>query len=196
MSVFSAHGKIFYFSQRSRQMQKFKTALMDEAALIRAVRRISHEIVERNKGTDGLVLVGIKSRGLPLAKMIKDNIAALEGVELPLEMLDTSLYRDDVEKPLNASLKPLATDITGKRVILVDDVLYTGRTVRAAIEAVFSIGRPARIQLAVLIDRGHRELPIRADYIGKNIPTSHSEAVAVYVKEIDGKYGAVILENE
>lgn len=177
-------------------MQKFKTALMDEAALIRAVRRISHEIVERNKGTDGLVLIGIKSRGLPLAKMIKDNIAALEGVELPLEMLDTSLYRDDVEKPLNASLKPLATDITGKRVILVDDVLYTGRTVRAAIEAVFSIGRPARIQLAVLIDRGHRELPIRADYIGKNIPTSHSEAVAVYVKEIDGKYGAVILENE
>ena len=177
-------------------MQKFKTALMDEAALIRAVRRISHEIVERNKGTDGLVLIGIKSRGLPLAKMRKDNIAALEGVELPLEMLDTSLYRDDVEKPLNASLKPLATDITGKRVILIDDVLYTGRTVRAAIEAVFSIGRPARIQLAVLIDRGHRELPIRADYIGKNIPTSHSEAVAVYVKEIDGKYGAVILENE
>ncbi|MBO5360462.1 MAG: bifunctional pyr operon transcriptional regulator/uracil phosphoribosyltransferase PyrR [Clostridia bacterium] len=176
-------------------MQKFKTALMDEAALIRAVRRISHEIVERNKGTDGLVLVGIKSRGLPLAKMIKDNIAALEGVELPLEMLDTSLYRDDVEKPLNASLKPLATDITGKRVILVDDVLYTGRTVRAAIEAVFSIGRPARIQLAVLIDRGHRELPIRADYIGKNIPTSRSEAVAVYVKEIDGRYGAEILEN-
>ena len=176
-------------------MQKFKTALMDEAALIRAVRRISHEIVERNKGTDGLVLVGIKSRGLPLAKMIKDNIAALEGVELPLEMLDTSLYRDDVEKPLNASLKPLATDITGKRVILVDDVLYTGRTVRAAIEAVFSIGRPARIQLAVLIDRGHRELPIRADYIGKNIPTSRSEAGAVYVKEIDGRYGAEILEN-
>lgn len=176
-------------------MQKFKTALMDEAALIRAVRRISHEIVERNKGTDGLVLVGIKSRGLPLAKMIKDNIAALEGVELPLEMLDTSLYRDDVEKPLNASLKPLATDITGKRIILVDDVLYTGRTVRAAIEAVFSIGRPARIQLAVLIDRGHRELPIRADYIGKNIPTSRSEAVAVYVKEIDGRYGAEILEN-
>ncbi len=177
-------------------MQKFKTALMDEAALIRAVRRISHEIVERNKGTDGLVLVGIKSRGLPLAKMIRDNIAALEGVDLPLEMLDTSLYRDDVEKSLRVQAKPLATDISGKRVILVDDVLYTGRTVRAAIEAVFSMGRPARIQLAVLIDRGHRELPVRADYIGKNIPTSHTEAVAVYVKEIDGKYGAVILENE
>lgn len=169
---------------------------MDEAALVRAVRRISHEIVERNKGTDGLVLVGIKSRGLPIAKMIKDNIAALEGVELPIETLDTSLYRDDVEKTPDSQTKPLTTDITGKRVILVDDVLYTGRTVRAAIEAVFSIGRPARIQLAVLIDRGHRELPIRADYIGKNIPTSHTEAVAVYVKEIDGKYGAAILENE
>ena len=177
-------------------MPKLKTALMDEAALVRAVRRISHEIVERNKGTDGLVLVGIKSRGLPIAKMIKDNIAALEGVELPIETLDTSLYRDDVEKTPDAQTKPLTTDITGKRVILVDDVLYTGRTVRAAIEAVFSMGRPARIQLAVLIDRGHRELPIRADYIGKNIPTSHSEAVAVYVKEIDGKYGAAILENE
>ena len=177
-------------------MPKLKTALMDEAALVRAVRRISHEIVERNKGTDGLVLVGIKSRGLPIAKMIKDNIAALEGVELPIETLDTSLYRDDVVKTPDTQSKPLSTDITGKRVILVDDVLYTGRTVRAAIEAVFSMGRPARIQLAVLIDRGHRELPIRADYIGKNIPTSHSEAVAVYVKEIDGKYGAAILENE
>lgn len=177
-------------------MQKFKTALMDEAALIRAVRRISHEIVERNKGTDGIVLVGIKSRGLPLAKMIKENIAALEGVELPLETLDTSLYRDDIDKSLREQAKPLTTDISDKRIILVDDVLYTGRTARAAIEAIFSMGRPARIQLAVLIDRGHRELPIRADYIGKNIPTSHSEIVAVYVDEIDGKYGAVILENE
>ena len=177
-------------------MQKFKTSVMDEAALVRAVRRISHEIVERNKGTENLVLVGIKSRGIPLAKMIKENIFALEGVELPLETLDTSLYRDDIEKPDSAPPVPLSTDITGKRIILVDDVLYTGRTARAAIEAVFSMGRPARIQLAVLIDRGHRELPIRADYIGKNIPTSHSEAVAVFLPETDGKAGAVILENQ
>ena len=177
-------------------MQKFKTTLMDEAALMRAVRRISHEIVERNKGTENLVLVGIKSRGIPLAKMIRENILALEGVELPLETLDTSLYRDDIEKPDSAPPVPLSTDVTGKRIVLVDDVLYTGRTARAAIEAVFSMGRPARIQLAVLIDRGHRELPIRADYIGKNIPTSHSEAVAVFLSEIDGKAGAVILEKE
>lgn len=177
-------------------MQKFKTTLMDEAALMRAVRRISHEIVERNKGTENLVLVGIKSRGIPLAKMIRENILALEGVELPLETLDTSLYRDDIEKPDSAPPVPLSTDVTGKRIVLVDDVLYTGRTARAAIEAVFSMGRPARIQLAVLIDRGHRELPIRADYIGKNIPTSHSEAVAVFLPEFDGKAGAVILEKE
>ena len=177
-------------------MQKFKTTLMDEAALMRAVRRISHEIVERNKGTENLVLVGIKSRGIPLAKMIQDNISSLEGVEIPLETLDTSLYRDDIEKPGSVPPVPLSTDITGKRIILVDDVLYTGRTARAAIEAVFSMGRPARIQLAVLIDRGHRELPIRADYIGKNIPTSRSEAVAVFLPEMDGKAGAVILEKE
>ena len=177
-------------------MQKFKTALMDEAALVRAVRRISHEIVERNKGTENLVLVGIKSRGIPLAKMIRENILALEGVELPLETLDTSLYRDDIAKPDATPPVPLSTDVTGKRIIIVDDVLYTGRTARAAIEAVFSMGRPARIQLAVLIDRGHRELPIRADYIGKNIPTSHSEAVAVFLPEIDGKAGAVILESK
>lgn len=176
-------------------MQKFKTTLMDEQALVRAVRRISHEIVERNKGAEDLVLVGIKSRGVPLAKMIKENILSLEGVDIPLEMLDTSLYRDDIEKPDTKLTQPFNTDIAGKKVILVDDVLYTGRTARAAIEAVFTAGRPAGIQLAVLIDRGHRELPIRADYIGKNIPTSRSEAVAVFINEIDGKAGAVILSE-
>lgn len=177
-------------------MQKFKATLMDEAALERAVRRISHEIVERNRGTDDIVFVGIKTRGMPIAKMIRDNITHLEGIELPIEELDIAHFRDDLE---NANLhtsetKPLNTNITDKRVILVDDVLYTGRTVRAAIEAVFSVGRPASIQLAVLIDRGHRELPIRADYIGKNIPTSRSEKVAVFLPEFDGKTGAVIVE--
>ena len=179
-------------------MQKYKATLMDETALQRAVRRISHEIVERNKGTDGIIFVGIKTRGLPLAKMIRDNITALEGIELPIEALDIAHFRDDLERSPAARPKqsPLKTDITGKTVILVDDVLYKGRTVRAAIEAVFSAGRPAAIQLAVLIDRGHRELPIRADYIGKNIPTAHSEKVAVFLNELDGKTGAVILENE
>ncbi len=179
-------------------MQKYKATLMDETALQRAVRRISHEIVERNKGTDGIVFVGIRTRGMPLAKMIRDNITMLEGVELPIEELDVALFRDDLENSSAVPLAkcPLKTDVTGKTVILVDDVLYKGRTVRAAIEAVFSAGRPAAIQLAVLIDRGHRELPIRADYIGKNIPTSHSEKVAVFLHETDGKTGAVILDPE
>lgn len=176
-------------------MQQYKANLMDEAALIRAVRRISHEIVERNKGTDGIVIVGIKSRGMPIARMIRDNIVALEGVELPLKELDTVRFRDDIDRDTAAVRPALDTDVTGRNIILVDDVLYTGRTVRAAIEAVFSSGRPASIQLAVLIDRGHRELPIRADYIGKNIPTARSEKVAVFLDEFDGKTGAVILSD-
>ena len=180
-------------------MQTYKATLLDEQALLRAVRRISHEIVERNKGTDSLVLVGIKRRGLPLAKMICDNIAAIESVTLPLDALDIKFYRDDLSEISTLPLlrgEPLKIDVTGKKVILVDDVLYTGRTARAAIEAIFSVGRPAQIQLAVLIDRGHRELPIRADYIGKSIPTSRSEAVAVFLPEFDGKTGAAILSNE
>ncbi len=177
-------------------MQTFKANIMDEAALLRAIRRISHEIVERNKGTSNIVLVGIKRRGLPLAKLIAENIAAFEGVDLPIDSLNIHFYRDDLEQKSDLpQLKnePLSLDITGKKVILVDDVLYTGRTVRAAIEAIFDQGRPAQIQLAVLIDRGHRELPIRADYIGKNIPTAHSETVAVYLPESDGKAGVDIL---
>lgn len=176
-------------------MQQYKATLMDEAALLRAVRRISHEIVERNKGTDNIVFVGIKSRGMPIAGMIRDNITGLEGVELPLESLDIALFRDDIEKGTAVNAPTFNTDITGKNVVLVDDVLYTGRTVRAAIEAVFSSGRPASIQLAVLIDRGHRELPIRADYIGKNIPTARNEKIAVFLPEFDGKTGAVILSD-
>ncbi len=180
-------------------MTHFKASVMDEAALNRAVRRISHEIIEHNKGTDSLVLIGIRRRGLPLAQMIQKNIEAIEGVTLPLKALDIKFYRDDLTE-INDTPEvlgePLKLDITGKKVILVDDVLYTGRTVRAAIEAVFAAGRPAQIQLAVLIDRGHRELPIRADYIGKSLPTSHSERVAVYLPEYDGKTGADILEEK
>ena len=178
-------------------MTQFKASVMDEAALCRAVRRISHEIIERNKGVDGLVLIGIQRRGLPLARMIQQNIAAIEGVTLPLESLNIQFYRDDLTLIADAPQvkdEPLQTDVTGKKVILVDDVLFTGRTARAAIDAVFAAGRPAQIQLAVLIDRGHRELPIRADYIGKNLPTARSERVAVYLPEYDGKTGADIVE--
>ena len=177
-------------------MTQFKATVMDEAALNRAVRRISHEIIERNKGVEGLVLVGIQRRGLPLAQMIRQNVAAIEGVTLPLESLNIRFYRDDLtridETPQVGDA--ITTDVTGKTVILVDDVLFTGRTARAAIEAVFAAGRPAQIQLAVLIDRGHRELPIRADYVGKNLPTARGEHVAVYLPEFDGKTGADIVE--
>ena len=177
-------------------MTQFKATVMDEAALNRAVRRISHEIIERNKGVEGLVLVGIQRRGLPLAQMIRQNVAAIEGVTLPLESLNIRFYRDDLtridETPQVGDA--ITTDVTGKTVILVDDVLFTGRTARAAIEAVFAAGRPAQIQLAVLIDRGHRELPIRADYVGKNLPTARSEHVTVYLPEFDGKTGADIVE--
>lgn len=179
--------------------ENFKAMLMDEEALARAVRRISHEIVERNKGTEGLVLVGVKRRGLPLAKMIQENIDLIEGVSLPLDSLDIKLYRDDLTKVNIVPIirgEPLSVDVTGKTIILVDDVLYTGRTARAAIEAVFAAGRPAAIRLAVLIDRGHRELPIRADFIGKSIPTSRNEKIAVYLPEFDGKTGAAILSND
>lgn len=177
-------------------MTQFKAAVMDEAALNRAVRRISHEIIERNKGVEGLVLVGIQRRGLPLAQMIRQNVAAIEGVTLPLESLNIRFYRDDLTRIDEAPQvgDAITTDVTGKTVILVDDVLFTGRTARAAIEAVFAAGRPAQIQLAVLIDRGHRELPIRADYVGKNLPTARGERVAVYLPEFDGKTGADIVE--
>ena len=179
--------------------KKRKALLMDDAAFCRAVMRISHEIVEKNKGTDGIVLLGIRRRGLPIARMIGENIRAIEGVDLPCGGIDIRYYRDDLaaEHP-DPKVGPvhLPFEVTGKRVILVDDVMYTGRTVRAAIEAVFSLGRPRCIQLAVLIDRGHRELPIRANYVGKNIPTAKSEIVSVCVPEYDGCRCAELLQAE
>ena len=170
---------------------------MDEAAVRRSMTRITHEIIEKNSGTADLILLGIHRRGMPLAAMLKDNIRRFEDRDVPIGSIDISLYRDDLTELSDSpseGISNIPCDITGKTVILVDDVIYTGRTVRAAIEAVFHYGRPKNIQLAVLIDRGHRELPIRADYVGKNIPTSHTEVVAVMVDEFDGQTGVCLYQ--
>lgn len=166
--------------------------LFDSIAIKRALIRITYEIIERNKGTDNLVLIGIKTRGIYLAQRIAKRIQELEGVEIPVGELDITLYRDDRhdaslnQDPVVKSEK-VGVDINDKNVVLVDDVLYTGRTIRAAMDALMDKGRPNRISVAVLVDRGHRELPIRADYVGKNIPTSLDEQIAVRVIEFDGK---------
>lgn len=176
---------------------KIKTEIMDEKALDRALTRISHEIIERNKGVEDLVLLGIKTRGITLAKRLCEKIRGIEGNELPVGSLDIAGYRDDIKHlkdMVHVNTTDISFDITGKKVILVDDVLYTGRTVRAAMDAIVDIGRPLSIQLAVLIDRGHRELPIRADYVGKNVPTARSEMVIVNVKELDDKDGVLLGE--
>lgn len=170
---------------------KKKVDLLDASAINRALTRIAHEILEKNKGGEDLVLVGIKTRGVPISKRLQAKINQIENMVVPIGDLDITLYRDDLDKA-NEGEDPdlkathIATDINGKKVVLVDDVLYTGRTVRAAMDAVMDIGRPAQIQLGVLVDRGHRELPIRADYVGKNIPTSEKEIVMVKLEEIDG----------
>ncbi|HCE34734.1 MAG TPA: bifunctional pyr operon transcriptional regulator/uracil phosphoribosyltransferase PyrR [Clostridiales bacterium] len=167
---------------------EFKSEIMNEEAVYRALRRISHEIVERCGGVDNLVLVGIKSRGIPLAEKLKQLIFAFESVDVPLGELDISLYRDDLTEIADlptVKKTDIGVDVKGKTVVLVDDVLFTGRTVRAAIDAVFDQGRPEAIQLAVLVDRGHRELPIRADYVGKNIPTARTEMVKVNLPPYD-----------
>lgn len=173
-------------------MPEYKARLMDESAVGRALTRIAHEILERNAGCDNVALIGIRRRGEPLARSIAARIAQIEGKQVPVGVLDITLYRDDLtaanenDMPrLNQTDVPFS--ITGRQVVLIDDVLYTGRTARAAIDALFSLGRPAQIQLAILVDRGHRELPIRADFVGKNIPTSRTELVAVKVPEIDGE---------
>ncbi len=180
-------------------MLQKKSEIMDEAAIRRSLARITHEIIERDRGCAELCLVGIRRRGIPLAYMLAENLQKFEGTKVPVGELDITLYRDDLRE-----LHPVAettgsripVNITGKKVVLVDDVIYTGRTARAAIEAVFAHGRPACIQLAVLVDRGHRELPIRPDYVGKNIPTSHNEVVSVSVKEYDGRYAVELYERK
>jgi len=167
-----------------------KTTVLDNAAIGRALTRIAHEILERNKGGENLLLAGIKTRGTPLAKRLQERILKIENIEVPTGEIDITLYRDDLEYARNdgnPKVKAAEFDISleGRTVILIDDVLYTGRTVRAAMDAIIDQGRPSQIQLAVLVDRGHRELPIRADYVGKNIPTSLEEVVVVKLEESD-----------
>lgn len=175
-----------------------KANLLDENAIRRSLTRLSHEIIEKNKGVEDIVLIGIKRRGYPLAERLSKLIEKFEGVKVPVSSVDITLYRDDLT---NVSDTPslndpnIGIDIRGKKVIIVDDVLYTCRTVRAAIDAIMDKGRPEFIQLAVLVDRGHKELPIRADYVGKNIPTSKDEIVKVQIKEIDGIDSVEIYEN-
>ncbi len=163
--------------------------VMDEQTIQRAITRIAHEILEKNEGTDDIALVGIRRRGVPLAKRISKKIIEVEGKNIPVGILDITLYRDDLsllaEYPVIKGTE-INFSIENKKVVLVDDVLFTGRTARAAIDAIMDMGRPKGIQLAILIDRGHRELPIRADYVGKNMPTSKSELVHVKIKEVDG----------
>ena len=169
---------------------QFKVSLMDEAQVLRTLKRMAHEILEKNRELKDVCFIGIKRRGISLAKMLAANIELIEGVKLPVGMLDITFYRDDLVEALQAprvNNSDIPFDITNKRVILADDVLYTGRTVRAAIDALFSLGRPQCVQLAILIDRGHRELPFRADFVGKNIPTSRNEVVAVCLPPYDAK---------
>lgn len=166
----------------------------------RALVRIAHEVVERNRGTEGLVFVGIVTRGKPLASRLVDCIEQFEGVRLPQGSLDISLYRDDVSQHGASTPRmqrtEIAVDLNEKRVVLVDDVLYTGRSIRAAMDALMDFGRPRTVQLAVLVDRGHRELPVRPDYVGKNVPTSMSEEVRVQLQEIDGEDRVVLRADE
>lgn len=176
---------------------KKKTELMDCDAVNRALTRIAHEITERNKGTDGIIIVGIKRRGVSLAKIINGKIESFEGKKCEYAELDITFYRDDLDgREWEADVQTQKIDVNGKKVVLVDDVIYTGRTVRAAIDCLIDMGRPKCIQLAVLVDRGHRELPIRADFIGKNVPTSHNEVVKVSTEEFDGQQCAVLYEKE
>ena len=179
-------------------METCKSVLMDAAAVGRALKRISHEILEKNNGCKDMCIIGIKRRGIPLAQIIADNIYNIEGIKVPCGELDITFYRDDLtsissDPVINSTNIPF--DINGKTVILVDDVLYTGRTARAGLDALAHNGRAAAVQLAVLIDRGHRELPIRGDYVGKNVPTSKSEMIAVEIPPFDTEMSVKIFEN-
>ncbi len=169
--------------------------LMDAMAMKRALTRISHEIIEANKGANNLVLVGIRTRGVPIARKLAKKIQEIENIEVPVGTVDITFYRDDLEKKAQQPIQgksSMTVDITNKTVILVDDVIFTGRTARAAMDAMMDYGRPSSIQLATLVDRGHRELPIRADFVGKNMPTSKTENIRVMIQEIDGQDKVII----
>lgn len=171
-------------------MAETKTLLMDETAVRRALTRIAHEVLEKNKGVDNCTFIGVRTRGVFLARRIAEKIAEIEGQQVPVGEIDITNYRDDVAGGHKGATLPPPVEpnlVIGRKIILFDDVLYTGRTVRAAMDALIDGGRPQMIQLAVLVDRGHRELPIRPDYVGKNVPTSKLEAIEVRLSEIDGK---------
>jgi len=169
--------------------------IMDREGIKRAILRISHEILEKNKGAENLALLGLQTRGVPIAHRIAEFIKEIEGVDVPVGSLDITLYRDDLmhlqHHPM-VKVTQIPFSVDNKRIIICDEVVYTGRTIRAALDAIMDLGRPQLVQLAVLIDRGHRELPIRADYVGKNIPTSRTEWVNVHLKEVDGEDGVLL----
>lgn len=177
---------------------KLKAVILDENTMSRAIVRIAHQIIERNEGVDNICLVGIKTRGIPFADKLAKAIEAIEGKKVDTGILDITLYRDDLSKVNKDPVvndTDIKFDINDKKVILADDVIYTGRTVRSAMDALVAIGRPSAIQLAVIVDRGHRELPIRPDFVGKNVPTSQTEIISVNFKEFDGKNNVELYEK-
>lgn len=201
--VFNEDVRFFYIIEalvcidntRRRVYQMAERVIMDEAAIQRTVTRIAHEILEYNKGTDNLILLGIKTRGAFLANRIQQKIDSIENIQVPTGTIDITQFRDDLERvstSLTEKSYDIDVDITDKVVIIIDDVLYTGRTVRASLDAILKHARPNKIGLATLVDRGHRELPIRADFVGKNIPTARHEEVEVFVDEIDDQNAVII----